>query len=661
MLTARPSIEGAEGAGGNLSRTWPVVLIVAAATALAARYWLPTPLRLEVGAFTGGYLTGPWSSGLQADVDPQVTEDGRTTFYYRAARPRSHFHLPVRPRQTDLRVTVRARAPVRSSLALFAGGRLAGEVLLNTGGWRQWSITIPPDLVPGSGVDLALSFRPLPVVAGDHAGRPELLVDYIEAASPGGLVLTAASCTLLAAVPLAVFVFALAVGSGRKAAAAASVVSAVGVAVLARLATFPLLLAVPRLLPVALVAGFVAQRLLRRSAAAGPLEGTILACVMAVGVLFYGSLAFFPNHNPPGLEPHVRRTLDLRSLPFEYQAFLQYGSQLTAVGEAIATFGQGTLVPYSPVPFIAYYAIHLLGVDLHWGMTVANVVLAIAVAPWLWVVAGALWSRRAAWLALALYVLDVAVWFRVGRVHAPGAFGGALATAALLYLALEAGRLDTTRRVILAGLFLGSAVLGYSSLVVLVGLFGVMLLLFLVVDAREWTPAARAGTAAALVVGAALAGGIYYFHYLPGILKGAGDLEGGIDPFPGRTFFVFHNESRQSMWIWILGFRFMVPAGLLAAPFALRSLRRPASPIMVSWLLAWALVMLLKEPFLFPKLLRWAKEDQFVSPLLCVFMGAAVWCLPRPWMRWTAAAGMVAAALALQLRCFGYLANSLLM
>jgi hypothetical protein len=636
-----------------------VVLILMAATGIAARYSLPNPMRLEVGAFTGGYLTGPWSGVQRADVDPQATEDGQTTFYYRAARPRSHFYLPVEPGQADLRVTLRARAPVRSSLALFAGGRPAGDVLVDPGAWRQWSIAIPPHLVQGSGADIALDFRPLPLVAGDHAARPELLVDYIEAGASGGHVLNAASCMLLAVVPLAVFVFALAIGTRGDAAVAASAVSAVAVAALARLATVSLLLATPRLLPVALVAGFVTQRLLRRSAAS-LLEGTILGWVMAAGVLFYGSLSFFPNHNPPGLDPHVRRTLDLGSLPFEYQAILQYGSQLTAVGEASATFGQGTLIPYSPMPFIAYYAVHLLGVDLYWGITMVNVVLAMAVAPWLWVVAGALWSRRAAWLSLVLYVLDLAVWFRVGRVHAPGAFGGALATAALLYLALEAGRLDTTRRVIVAGLFLGSAVLGYSSLVVLVGLFGATLVIFLLVDAREWTAAARRGTLATLVVGAALAGGLYYFHYVPGILKGSGALEGGIDPFPGRTFFVFHNESRQSMWIWMLGFRFVVPAGLLAAPLALRSLRRPAGPVMASWLLAWALVMLLKEPLLFPKLLRWAKEDQFVSPLLCLFMGAAVWSLPHAWMRWTAAVAMVAAALWLQLRCFAYLANSLL-
>ena len=62
--------------------------------------------------------------------------------------------------------------------------------------------------------------------------------------------------------------------------------------------------------------------------------------------------------------------------------------------------------------------------------------------------------------------------------------------------------------------------------------------------------------------------------------------------------------------------------------------------------------MLLKEPFLLPKLLRWAKEDQFLSPLLCLLIGAGIAALPRPLLRWSAAAVAVAAAAVLQARDF---------
>jgi len=60
-------------------------------------------------------------------------------------------------------------------------------------------------------------------------------------------------------------------------------------------------------------------------------------------------------------------------------------------------------------------------------------------------------------------------------------------------------------------------------------------------------------------------------------------------------------------------------------------------------------------------MLRWAKEDQFVSPLLCLFVAAAVAALPHRWLRWTAAALVVAVAAVLQGRDFLLHANSLLM
>jgi hypothetical protein len=193
-------------------------------------------------------------------------------------------------------------------------------------------------------------------------------------------------------------------------------------------------------------------------------------------------------------------------------------------------------------------------------------------------------------------------------------FGGALGTAALLYLLLRTERLTTRRPILIAGAVLGAAVLGYSSLLVLIGLFGLVLLGLLAVDARGLTPPARNGVALALVAGGIVAGALFYIPLL---------------------------------------------AGLAAVPLALRRALPSARPILVSWLAAWALIMLLKEPFLFPKLLRWAKEDQFLSPLLCLLIGGAVGALPRAWLRWGAGAAAVAVALWLQLRDFWHHAVSL--
>ena len=164
---------------------------------------------------------------------------------------------------------------------------------------------------------------------------------------------------------------------------------------------------------------------------------------------------------------------------------------------------------------------------------------------------------------------------------------------------------------------LAAGALGYSSLVVLLGLFGVVLLALFALDARALAGPDRAGLAAALVAGRPDRGRALLFplRSRPDARARRG-VEAEPDLFPGRTFFIFHNESRQSLRLWALGLWIPLAAGAVAAPFALRAAPGWSRPVLLAWLAAWALVMVLKEPFLLPRLLRWAKEDLFLGPLL---------------------------------------------
>jgi hypothetical protein len=228
-------------------------------------------------------------------------------------------------------------------------------------------------------------------------------------------------------------------------------------------------------------------------------------------------------------------------------------------------------------------------------------------------------------------------------------------------LAWRPDALASPRRQWLAALLLAAAALGYSSALVALGLFGVALLLLLAVDARALAAEDRRRLAVVLVGGGLLAGALFYFHYLPGVVRGASGVEAEPDLIPGSTFFIFHNEARQVLRIWRLGFWMVMLAFVVALPFALRRVRQTALPVLVSWLAAWVLVMVLKEPGLFPRLLRWAKEDQFVSPLVCLVLAGAVSVIPERRLRFAVAAALLAAALFLQLRDFSYHAHSLLL
>ncbi len=618
----------------------------------------PAVVRFEAGGITGGVLRG-WSESDRTSIDlevaaldPSAAELGHQ-FRFRAARPRSAIDLPLVPRGGALRLTLRAMARVRTAVAFHVEGEPAAEITIPRGRWALYAVDLP-STGDGDGLEADLTLRALPMVRvpDEYVAEPRVWVADVEATAPQGLAFAPRARLLFAAAPLAVFAFAVLAGCGALTSAAAAAVLALVSLALARTAPVAVLVAIPRLLLVALAAGLLARLALGRARAVSPRTRAALAGLVAAGTLGHGALAFVPGYDPYDLEVHVRRARDLGDVPFEYGALLRYGSHLPTAtqtfGTATAALGERTLIPYSPLPYVFFYALHRAGIDLHWGMSLLDTVLAMLVAPWLWVVAGRVWSGGAAWVATLLYALDLPVWHHLARAHVPASFGAALGTAALLLLVLEAERLDVRRRAALAAAALAVAALGYSSHVVLFGLFGLLLLALLLADARALSRAARRGTAAALVGGGLLAGALFYFHYVPGLLHGVGPLQAEPDLFRARTYFIFHNESRQSMRVWAAGFALPVVAGLLAAPFALRRAWPAGRPALAAWVGTWPLVMLAKEPFLFPRPLRWAKEDEFLSPVLALFLGAAAWALPRPWMRWTAAVVVVAVAAWLQ-------------
>jgi hypothetical protein len=377
----------------------------------------------------------------------------------------------------------------------------------------------------------------------------------------------------------------------------------------------------------------------------------------------HGSVVFFPNHSPPDLDVHVRRTIDFASVPWDYGALLRYGSHMPTASQDINTatdaFGEEALVPYSPLPYFAWYALHLAGFDLAWAITALNAVVAMSIAPLLWMAAVRIWDRPTAWLAVLLYVLDLPVWHHLGRGHAPAAFGGALGTAALLHLATHVEDLGRARAIALAAAVLAMGVLGYASLAVLLGLFGLAVIALLFAGVGGLPTRVRAGMVVALAAGGLVAGVLYYFHYVPGLLHGGGAMESTPDLSPGRTFFVFRNESRQSLRIWVLGFWLPMLAAAVAASLAVRRARPGARPILLAWLVAWALFMVLKDPIFFPRILRYGKELQFISPLAALFIAAAVAGLPRSGMRRGAAIAVLATAAWLQARDFAHHAVTL--
>jgi hypothetical protein len=635
-------------------------VLIAGLAALFTGRPLPQPVRFELGSFDGAWCAGGWGRAGRARLRESEARDGRLDFYYRTAGVNSRVALPLVAGPGRVRLTLRATVPVRSGVNVAFAGRPAGETILVPEPWDDHDVEVAP-AVGSRALDVAFALQPLPLVRGDRAESPRLDVDSLTLEAEGGLRLAGRERLLAVLLPLGVALLLRGAGLGAGGAlGGAGVVAALCAALLwaAPLATSA---ALARLVPLALATGLVALALLRR-AGAPPADARWLMVLVAAGTAFHGALAFFPDHNPPDVDIHVRRTADLAEVPLEYGALLRYSSQLPTAsqdrGAATAALGDGRLIPYSPLPYVLYHLASVAGVDLYWALTGLNAAFAMLVAPWMWLVAREVWGREAAWLATLLYSLDLATWHHLGRAHAPAVIGSAMGTAALLFLVREAGRLDSRRRVLGAGVVLALGVLGYSSLAVLIGLFGVALLALLAVVARPLGRDARVGSALALVTGGLIAGALFYGHYVPGFLGGP-PADPGPDLFPGRSFFIFNNESRQSYRIWLLGYWIPLLAGLVALPFALRAARPAARHVLVAWALAWGMIMLLKEPWLFPRLLRWAKEDQFLSPLLVLLVAGALGAIPHRGLRRSLAAVTLVTALWLQLRDYGHHAVSL--
>jgi hypothetical protein len=638
---------------GGVLLLWLTAIVTVATVALG---WLPRrgAVRFEVGGATDVLrLEGPWSPAFRQDIDPQAAADDTLSYYCRTARHGAGIDLPLEA-LGQVRIGARARAVVRSSVTIYCDRQALGQVVVDTRRWDVVRIDEGEQAPAWRPLRLELALRPVALVAGDHASQAAVLVDWIEVASTGGIRLAPAAALRLAFLPLGLAAFAWLVGAGPGMRAASTVVGAA--AALAASYASPLMAdaALSRLVPMAFLAGVAAWGLLKgRAEPRG--DPSLVACVVLVGTLGHGLVVFFPNHNPPDLSTHIGRTMDFGTVPLEYEALLRYGSHLPTASQRAAPatdlFGSKALVPYAPGAYLVLYGLARAGLELQWLATALVAALAMLVAVPLFLTARTVWDRHTAWLAVALYTLDLPVWHHVGRAHLPASAGQALATMALLLLVRRPLLEDRRGGWLGPALLLAAAALGYTSQVVLLGLFGLILLALLVVDAGALDGATRRGLALCVVAGGAVALLSYYGHYIPGLLRQAGPLSIEAEPevFSGRTVLgVFRNEGRQSYRIWALGFTAPFLVGLACAPFALARARAAARPLLVAWLAAWGLLAVLKDPVFFPVTLRWAKEDQFLSPLLALLTAAAVSALRARGLRRLAAVTVTLLAAVLQ-------------
>lgn len=624
---------------------------------LALSFNLGSEIHVPLGGGRGPLmLSGLGPSETATDLGSAEAGDGRRDFYFRQIESLTpHLTIPLQPRG-PFSMSMRMDVTVRTEVEVLEGDEVLAREFVSVGPWREFGIA---PIVRSSAVDFSLLLADAPLVGRSDPEQFRRYVDEVVLRSEVGFGVPwtsrIAGGLLVALLALIAQAF-----TGRRGAAVAAVVGPALLGLLALVDPVALALALPRLLSFVLFAGALIAalcRLLRIDVAmtAG------LALLGSGMVLAYGYLSFLPNHSPADLDIHIWRTVDLADVPLTYDAWLRYGSHYPTSsqsrGSATEALGEGPLLPYSPLPYVLFYAAHTAGLDLHWAMNAIEATALALLLPLVFAFARAASSPAGGLLAAALMAMDLASIHRLGRAHSPAVVGGALGLGALLVFGLALSRLHEPGRWRAPAMALGIGALGYSSTPVFYALFGValMVLLFWSVDTR----ALVVPTGLALSLGGLIALALFYGHYIPGLLQGGGSPTLVSDPFPGRTFFIFHNESRQSLRLWRLGL--FVPF-LAAIPASINVFTRSAAWVrafLLAWISAWSGIMLLKEPFAFPFLLRWAKEDLYVAPALALLIGIGVARVESRAFRLVLGGVCLLGVAALRIRDYGFHANTL--
>jgi hypothetical protein len=581
--------------------------------------------------------------------------DARRDFYFRRIEgAESNVSLPLIA-EGPFSLAMRMDSTVRTKVDLLSLGSSPLTTFVAMGKWREHVIASDLALARPA---FSLRFQDAPLVGRSDPENFRRYVDHFALRSDQGFKLPW-NARIAGAALVSLFVLLVGIASPGTAPWVAAVLGPVSLCWLSFVDPIALALGLPRLVCIvslgAALAGLLALALKARlELAAG------LATISGAMVLTYGGLSFLANHSPADLDIHIWRTLDLADVPWSYDAWLRYGSHYPTPsqirGSATEALGEGPAIPYSPLPYVFFYAAHTLGLDLHWSMNAIEALSLALLIPLVFAFGRAASSEAGGLLAASLMALDLATVHHLGRAHSPAVVGGALGLAGLLAFGITLFGNPGPRAWRFTAWTLGLGALGYSSTPLYYALFGLALLLLLSLhpDTRPWLPKVLA----ALVAGGLIALALFYGHYVKGFLGGGGSAMVA-DPFPGRTFFIFHNESRQSLRLWRLGL--FVPF-LAAIPACVQIASRCSGVVrsfLFSWLVAWGAMMVLKEPWGFPLLLRWAKEDFYVAPALALTIAIAVARIESRALRVALTTATLLVAAFLRARDYGFHADTL--
>jgi hypothetical protein len=407
---------------------------------------------------------------------------------------------------------------------------------------------------------------------------------------------------------------------------------------------------------------FVIWAVMRFPLRVEPRLARALSTAYALVVLAHSTVAFFPNHLPPDLGPHLGQTRRLNDSRFDRGHFWEFSSSFGETGRGKPHFGADYEAPYPPW---TYYLLH--GLRQMWnrprfllemlGLASGGLIMLLTYA----LARGLAKNGATAPFAAGLAALEISTWHHASRAHTPGLVGQVFLLLALVYLVHRYE--DIARPLGLIGFAAASLMATLAYTATLFHFVGFMFFFVFVelVTRRSFFPtrttfrataAAATGTLGSLV--------LFYGHFIrPALASKKAILSREAYRAPARFFFL-RNQMRDTVRILRFGYPAYV---LLALPawFKLRSWSSGelARRVVWAWTATYVFLLLLKDPVLFPQLFLHVKEDLFFAPLLCVLGAMTLQHLSIVGKKGKVATlAILAALLALQIQDYLFNANT---
>jgi hypothetical protein len=404
---------------------------------------------------------------------------------------------------------------------------------------------------------------------------------------------------------------------------------------------------------------------LRHALKVEPIRARRLTALGSLTILGHAPVIFFPNHQPPDLRAHLGQVARLDS--FRLDQFWEFSSTTPVAGhnKPATGFDQDYVAPYPPWSYFLVHALRPVKDNPRFWMEWLGLVAAGAI-----VLLTERLARdfagdaKTAAYAAALMAVEIATWHHASRAHTPTMLGQLSFLAAVAYLVANHDQMKSPRALFGLGFFSFLACVAYpGSLIHWVILLGCFLVVELVAR-RSLLPspdAARALLASAAGGVASIAA--FYHPFVWAAIAGRATRQAILlrEVFrPKATFFFLRNQMRDTVEILSFGYPLWV---LLGVPALLRLRAWAHDPfarkMIWSWLAAYTLHLILKDPVFFPQLFLYVKEELMYAPLACILGGVTLaWLDAKGRLGRATAYGVVLLCLGLYVQDFHYNADA---